>query len=123
LVNSFNFSLMREPSHNLDMPETEISTVVILIAACAAILFLIYIGVLMLGSRLARIERLLAEKKEKSRGQSPQERTGEVIESRSGTAFDKFLDEEPSRRLLSKKEQSAAYRKWRQDQGMNWSNS
>ncbi|WAC19249.1 hypothetical protein OVA24_18650 [Luteolibacter sp. SL250] len=105
------------------MPETEISTVVILIAACAGILFLILIGVMVMGSRLARIERLLAVQSENSREQATQRRTGEVIETRSGTAFDKFLDEEPSRKLLSKKEQSAAYRKWRQEQGMNWSNS
>lgn len=105
------------------MPETEISTVVILIAACAGVLFLILVGVMLMGSRLARIERLLAGQKENSREQAAKRGTGEVIESRPGSAFDKFLDEVPSRKLLSKKEQSAAYRKWRQEQGMNWSNS
>lgn len=34
--------------------------------------------------------------------------------------FDEFLEEEPSRRELPKKEQFAAFRKWRDEKGLNW---
>lgn len=44
-------------------------------------------------------------------------------ETPSGGAFEIFLSEEPSRRALTKSEQFAAYRQWRQEKGMNWSNS
>lgn len=37
-----------------------------------------------------------------------------------GGAFEGFLDEEPGRRALPKGEQFAAYRKWRQEKGLNW---
>jgi hypothetical protein len=37
-----------------------------------------------------------------------------------GTPFEEFLNEDPSRRLLSKKEQFAAYRDWRSQKGLNW---
>jgi len=37
--------------------------------------------------------------------------------------FDEFLAEDPSRLALKKSEQAAAYREWRKQKGMNWSNS
>lgn len=105
------------------MSETDLSTVVILISTCAGLLLLIAVGVFLAGSRLARIERLLAGQKGGSRAESAAPERGEPIESRPGGPFDQFLDEDPSRKLLTKKEQAAAYRKWRQQNGMNWSNS
>jgi hypothetical protein len=37
-----------------------------------------------------------------------------------GTPFDEFLNEDPARRAMSKKEQFAAYRDWRSAKGLNW---
>lgn len=38
-----------------------------------------------------------------------------------GGPFDEFLAEDPGRKNLSKSEQFAAYRAWRQAKGLNWS--
>lgn len=105
------------------MPETDLSTVVTLIAVCAGLLSLILVWVVLVGSRLARIERLLALKKGESRAETAAQQAREAIDSRAGGQFERFLEEDPSRKLLTKKEQSVTYRKWRQEQGMNWSNS
>ncbi|MFD2255841.1 hypothetical protein ACFSSA_04055 [Luteolibacter algae] len=43
------------------------------------------------------------------------------IEAGPGTPFEEFLNEDPQRRNLAKKEQFKAYRKWRADKGLNWS--
>jgi hypothetical protein len=44
-----------------------------------------------------------------------------VAEAEPGTPFDEFLNEDPDRRSLAKKEQFKAYRKWRAEKGLNWS--
>ncbi|NJM36900.1 MAG: hypothetical protein HC845_02955 [Akkermansiaceae bacterium] len=46
-----------------------------------------------------------------------------AIETSPGGAFEAFLEEDPARLKLTKSEQFKAYRKWRQEKGMNWSNS
>lgn len=40
-----------------------------------------------------------------------------------GGAFEAFLAEDPKRHLMTKADQSAAFRQWRREKGMNWSNS
>ncbi len=35
--------------------------------------------------------------------------------------FRQFLEEDPARREMSKKEQFSAFRKWRSERGLNWS--
>jgi len=42
------------------------------------------------------------------------------IEVPSGTFFEKFLNEDPTRRSLPKKEKFKAYRSWRREKGLNW---
>lgn len=111
------------------MPATEagISTVVILLAAATGLLFFLLLTAVGIRGRLVRLERLLASRKddfssagvEFSQGRTP----AAEVEANSGGVFENFLSEDPSRRNLSKKEQAAAYRKWRQEKGMNWSNS
>ncbi|MFM2199683.1 MAG: hypothetical protein RLZZ505_3115 [Verrucomicrobiota bacterium] len=44
-----------------------------------------------------------------------------VVEAAPGTHFEEFLNEDPERRQLNKKEQSKAYRAWRTKKGLNWS--
>lgn len=38
-------------------------------------------------------------------------------------SFEAFLSQDPSRSTLSKNEQFAAYREWRRENGLNWSPS
>lgn len=73
----------------------------------------------------SRLERLENQLKQGARRESsdPEESDPSVAETSRGGAFEAFLDEEPERRGLSKAEQFSAYRKWRQEKGMNWSNS
>ena len=104
------------------MPETDLSTVVILLSACLGVLFLLLMVAVGYSYRLGRIERLLAQKPEAAAGESVPE-TREAVDARPGGPFDTFLAEDGARKLLTKKEQAAAYRKWRQERGMNWSNS
>lgn len=43
------------------------------------------------------------------------------VEVPTGTPFETFLNEDPERRKLAKKEQFKAYRAWRDEKGLNWS--
>lgn len=99
--------------------ESGLLPIIILLAVCVGLLFFLLLTVYGISGRLGRVERLLAEKKEAKPASEPIS----AAESAPGGPFEAFLDEDPSRRSLSKKEQSAAYRKWRQQNGMNWSNS
>ena len=108
--------------------ESGISTVVILLASATGLLFLLLLTAIGIRNRLVRLERLLASKRDESSparassGASSEALVPE-IEVTSGGVFETFLNEDPARRNLPKKEQAAAYRKWRQEKGMNWSNS
>ena len=44
-----------------------------------------------------------------------------VVEATPGTNFEEFLNEDPERGKLTKKEQFKAYRAWRTEKGLNWS--
>ncbi len=43
------------------------------------------------------------------------------VEAPPGTHFEEFLNEDPERRKLTKKEKFKAYRAWRTEKGLNWS--
>ena len=71
---------------------------------------------ILLGRRLKRIESRLAQGKKKERADAkPQEAGADGVKH-----FEKFLADDPSRRDLPKKEQFAAFRKWRQENGLTW---
>lgn len=102
----------------LSMPELTSSTVVILLAALLGVaLLLILAGI---SRSLLRIERRLAEQPSPLRGADLAPSSSETS---AGGAFETFLSEDPARRKLTKAEQFAEYRKWRQENGLNWSNS
>ena len=44
-----------------------------------------------------------------------------IVEPEPGTHFEEFLNEDPQRLSLTKKEQFKAYRAWRSERGLNWS--
>lgn len=99
------------------MPIEELPQVLwILLGIQTGLLVLIWLGQLIQGARLRRIERRLAS------GNAPASGLQRVkSDSKEGQRlFDKWLDEDPSRRELPKKEQFAGFRQWRAEQGMNW---
>jgi len=102
------------------VPELASSTVVILLCSTLGLVVLILATVIGMSRRLARIEarQIQAESNAElhESGLSP-------VETSIGGAFEAFLNEDASRRTLSKAEQFSAYRRWRQEKGLNWSNS
>lgn len=102
------------------MSEFETSTVVILLWSCAGLLVLVLLLIFQISGRLSRIERHVAQdgSHPETAGQAPS-----AAETSPGGAFETFLNDDPGRRELTKGEQFKAYRRWRQENGMNWSNS
>jgi hypothetical protein len=102
------------------MPESEVSTMVILLASCTGLLVLMLLLVFRISRRLARIEGRLGQSQNR---QESIDSAPSAAERSAGGAFETFLNEDPARRDLPKGEQFSAYRQWRQEKGMNWSNS
>lgn len=88
-----------------------------LLGAVLVFQFILLLLVLGLSGRIKRLSRSL----------SRQERqiAPELAEKNEATAdqkkwFEVFLNEDPARRELPKKEQFAAFRRWRAERGLNW---
>jgi hypothetical protein len=90
---------------------------VILVVLFAALLLLLAIR-----SALGRLEVRLNQlvRSPESASREPESNT-ENHEQNS--VFERFLAEDPARLSLPKNEQAAAYRRWRRENGMNWSHS
>ncbi len=106
------------------MPEPEVPsyvlTVVILLSFCLGMLVLLVIMCFRICRQLGRIGKLA----NLGTADAPiLEHEISSAETSQGGAFEAFLTEEPARREMTKGEQFAAYRQWRNDKGMNWSNS
>ncbi len=99
------------------MPEVA-PILIILLSACVIMLVLVLLLVMRISSRLSRLEKFGGQSSAQAEpaGQAPSKG-----ETSAGGAFEAFLAEDPSRRDLPKGEQFSAYRRWRQDNGMNWS--
>jgi hypothetical protein len=102
------------------MSESDAQTVLILLYAAVALLVLLVVLAIGIRGRLARLERRMLDGPGRAEASPP---TPSLAETSTGGAFETFLSEDPARRDLPKKEQFAEYRKWRQENGMNWSNS
>ncbi len=98
----------------------EFNTVVVLLSCCLGLVALMTLLLLGVSGRVRRIEKLLHESTSR---QEMADDAPSVAETSPGGAFENFLNEDPSRKSLSKSEQFAAYRQWRHEKGMNWSNS
>ncbi len=107
-------------SQTRGMSESEAQTILILLYVVSGVLVLLAILQFGLRRRLSRIERLLLEKPD-SRGRA--DSAYSAAETSAGGAFESFLSEDSARRNLPKGEQLAEYRRWRQEKGLNWSNS
>jgi hypothetical protein len=82
-----------------------------------ALLLVLAVGIL---RRLKRIGLRLMELQQSRQGGESAPVAADIA---AGGAFEMFLSEDAVRRELPKSEQFAEYRKWRQERGMNWSNS
>lgn len=103
------------------MPESESQTILILLYSALGllvVLLLLAIGIL---RRLSRIQRRMMDFP--VRHDAGTDSAPSPAETSPGGAFEMFLSEDPSRGSLPKGEQFAEYRKWRQEKGLNWSNS
>lgn len=100
------------------MPEPVAPMVVILLSSAVGLLVLLLALVMGIFRRLSRIERRLAAGLGRPEAA---ESDPSLAETSPGGAFETFLNEDAARRALSKGEQFAAYRRWRQAKGLNWS--
>jgi len=93
----------------------------IMISLLALILIVLLWQGFVLVTIARRLDRPAAKSKRHDGSEIPAsspERTPAIIPPQ--TDFDRFLLEEPARQQLGKKEQAAAYRIWRKDQGLTW---
>ena len=105
----------------MGMQESVAPMVVILLYSAVGLLVLLVAMIVGISRRLLRIERRLADGV--IRGEETGAAAPSLAESSTGGAFETFLNEDPARRQLPKSEQFAAYRRWRQQNGLNWSNA
>ncbi len=88
-----------------------------LIGAVLVFQFILLLLVLGLSGKIKRLSRAVSR---------PEPQTApELAEKKEATAdqkkwFEVFLDEDPARRELPKKDQFAAFRRWREERGLNW---
>jgi hypothetical protein len=92
-----------------------------LLGANSFFLLLVWIGQLRTGGRLRRIEAQLAQKSRRSSRSEREEAQKAEDDNEQYLIFQEFLDEDPARNDLPKKEQFAEFRKWRREKGLNWS--
>jgi hypothetical protein len=102
------------------MPDYESSTIVILLSSLLGVVFLLLFVLFGISRSLHRIQKRLGESQSHARGP---ELPPSAAETSAGGAFESFLSEDPARRKLTKAEQFAEYRKWRHENGLNWTNS
>ena len=101
----------------LFMPDFDVSTLATLLWLFAGILVVIVMLFFRISWRLARIESMVFHQRSRPDTKDQAPSRGETAQ---GGAFEAFLSEDPNRRKLKKSERFTAYRKWRQENGMNW---
>ncbi|MCF7731097.1 MAG: hypothetical protein K9N23_05390 [Akkermansiaceae bacterium] len=108
--------------------ETTEAITITLLGLGLLMLLMILVAVWRVGGSLLRMERLLSEHEDRARlaeGELAQEAAlhqRSPAPARDG-AFTEFLQGDPERRSLPKREQAEAYRQWRKERGLNWANS
>lgn len=106
------------------MAEFESSTILILLCSLLGLLSLLLVILFGISRSLLRIEKRLAEAANRKSGVGVAPAPApSIAETSAGGAFETFLSEDPARRNLPKAEQFTQYRRWRQENGLNWSNS
>ncbi len=87
---------------------------------CLALLLAIFFLVLRINSKLSGASYKANNFNRPNSTKAASAGTEHSVEVASGTPFEEFLNEDPSRRSLGKKEQFTAYRNWRSQKGLNW---
>jgi hypothetical protein len=91
---------------------------VVTLSVLLVLAFGTFLLVIRLSARIRRLELMMShsspqlEEVPSGKRESPKQEASE---------FEAFLREDGSRRLLSKREQSAAFREWRRERGKTWS--
>ena len=88
-----------------------------LLGALVVLQLLVLVAMFRLSGRITRLSR---PDPVTSRPESRGTAVAKEAKGESGKAFESFLDEDPARRNLPKKEQFAAFRLWREERGLNW---
>ena len=102
-------------------PEVEIPlNLWILLGTILFFVLVIWIGQLRLNGRMKRIEERFSKVGGKGNREEQAEEERNANEKEQYLLFQEFLDEDPQRKDLPKKEQFAAFRKWRSEKGLNW---
>ncbi|WP_193214439.1 hypothetical protein [Luteolibacter marinus] len=85
----------------------------------AALQIILLIALLRLSAKVSRLFRLIASPVPPASQELADRKEAGQEQSRR---FEEFLAEDPGRRDLPKKEQFAAFRRWRDERGLNWKN-
>lgn len=89
----------------------------ILLPLLLLLVFMVFLIVIRISSRLRRIEILMRESQGAVAELAVNKRDNPKTEK---SEYEEFLREDGTRRLLSKREQSAAFREWRRLRGKTW---
>ena len=89
----------------------------ILLPLLLLLVFCVFLIVLRISARLRRLEQFILESREIAEDVMPLKRDPIKTEK---SEFEEFLNEDGKRRLLTKREQSAAFREWRRQRGKTW---
>ena len=107
----------RRPRHHAGVPAADLPIALwITLGTILLLLLLQFAAILRLGRRTKRLEQRLAP----ARTAKPSLKEQKAATREQKQWFEAYLDEEPARRQLPKKEQFAGYRRWRAERGLNW---
>ncbi|WP_411826386.1 hypothetical protein [Luteolibacter sp. AS25] len=102
-------------------PEFPLS-IIILSYIATFLLAVILLVLFRISSQLTLLSGSMAKSSRPTKA-TEKEELPNISEPEPGSPFDEFLTEDPERKNLTKKEQFKAYRKWRSEKGLNWSNA
>ncbi|MFY7818739.1 MAG: hypothetical protein ACOVRB_10285 [Akkermansiaceae bacterium] len=103
---------MNEPSSVFSLLLLVLLPVLLFLTLCT------FLVVIRLSSRLRRLEQVLLASSPHVEETPTLKRSAQKFEA---SEYEEFLLEDGARRLLSKREQSAAFREWRRKRGKTWS--
>jgi biopolymer transport protein ExbB/TolQ len=105
------------------MPDGDSSLVtvlMVLLPLLLLLLFVVFLMVLRISARLRRMERIWEDTQAGPEEIAVQKRETQKQEN---SEYEEFLRQDGKRSLLSKREQSAAFREWRRERGKTWNAS
>lgn len=103
------------------MGDVDVSvTLLVLMGILTLLVLMVWMGQFGIGARLRRIERQLRQMAVQEEAEPPALGERQAETKHQKRLFQEFLDEDPYRRKLPKREQFAGFRKWRSEKGLNW---